>query len=103
MAKGRLIINIDCPPGGTRPGHVATQVGMEWTDNKEELKPGMFLNTSRVFGNWTFELESEDIDALEVLGKKLFNKLTPFYPNTIRYADWAVPVVEIPKYTEEVK
>jgi hypothetical protein len=77
-------IEIDCPPGYTRPDDVLKTVldGSPLTIND-------FILVSKCFGNWTFKLnadkEGEYVKHQLFIGSKLERA---YRAGTIRYAAW---------------
>jgi hypothetical protein len=80
MAEFQLVI--DCPPGTTRPDDIAKQV-LDGT--------GIILGntTSRLFGEWTWDIPVEYSEQYRTNQKLIGERLTSLYHNGfIRHAEW---------------
>jgi hypothetical protein len=76
-------IELDCAPGSARPDTllpgVIEDTGLVLED---------FHNTSRSFGNWTFELNPEKNYIYEKYKEIIASRITNLYPSRIRYGSW---------------
>lgn len=77
-------IELDCPPGPTRPDnllpHVIKDTGLEVED---------FTITSKVFGNWEFTLKKEKQDTYEKCKNVIEERIKDLYKiGRIRYGSW---------------
>lgn len=75
-------IEIDCPPGGIRPGDLIEGV-IQGTGLQLKESSGRF------FGNWTWDYSDVDSEVWIKVKNILKERLTELYNNgTIRYASW---------------
>ena len=74
-----FLIQIDCPPGPTRPIHI-----LKWACENAKIPIPKGIQSGRAFGHWMFYAELSDEDM-----KKLWENILTFYPGHIRYADYA--------------
>ena len=74
-----FFIQIDCPPGPTRPIHV-----LKWACENAKIPVPKGMQSGRIFGNWMFYVELSEEDM-----KKLWGNIQTLYPDHIRYADYA--------------
>lgn len=75
-------IELDCPPGGIRPGDLIGGViegtGLELRDD-----------SSRSFGNWTWHYDDVDDETWEAAKPILKERITKLYnEGRIRYGSW---------------
>jgi len=93
-----ITVEIDCRPGSSRPDTYFTQILENIQESKilnNEIREHVYKNwdnnvqpVSKLFGNWTWELPSLEIEQKNVeLRNFIMNILTEFYNNGyIRYA-----------------
>jgi hypothetical protein len=79
---GAQTIELDCPPGGTRPGHLIDAV-------IEGLGLGPREPIYKVFGNWTWDYSDVDEAHWKAVQPTLRERITALYEaGTIRYGSW---------------
>lgn len=77
-------IEIDCPPGSPRPGDLLPGV-LEGTGLTEED----FENTSRLFGNWEWQLSMGKNELYKSVRGTIKEKLVALYESgKARYVSW---------------
>jgi hypothetical protein len=77
-------IELDSPPMSTRPGDLLSSV-LKGT----ELTCGDFVNTGRLFGNWTFNVIKEKEEIYKKNVEHFKNQITKLYNSgAIRYGSW---------------
>ena len=81
------IVQIDCPPGYTRPIHI-----LKWACENAKIPIPKGIQSGRVFGNWMFYLELSDEDM-----KKLWESIRLFYTSHVRYVDYAKEEDKMPE------
>lgn len=88
LSSSPQTIEIDCPPGGIRPGDLITQVvagtPLEGLPNSEPD-----ADVSRLFGNWTYDYSDIDREQFAQAVPLVKKRLTELYnKGIVRYASW---------------
>ena len=85
MSNDNYYIIIDCSYGIKRPDTIFNDILL-----KTNLTINDFENTSRLFGEWRFQLKNKDKINDYIINIPIFkNELTNYYSNgIIRYAEW---------------
>lgn len=77
-------IELDCDPFSPRPNTLLPGVL-----NGTELTADDFVNTSRLFGNWTFNIIKEKEEIFQKYRQHFKNQVTKLYNSgAIRYGSW---------------
>ena len=97
MSSSSLMIEIDCPPGATRPGHYFANIFQSLTTSDNE-KISEYANQNKnkspistKFGNWEWILEftEDQIEIKTIIKNHFIKELTSLYNvGAIRYASW---------------
>jgi hypothetical protein len=75
-------IELDCPPGGTRPGDLIGRV-------LEGIPVNVGDPVSKFFGNWTWIVPEEATEAYEEHRETVEERITALYhAGAIRYGSW---------------